>query len=366
VKTWIGKLPPSREFKNQILTLSNDSKTQALSAQIQNHTVSNERISETAGWYTKTETVVESKPVENSQIQLAKAKEKEQAKELKKLRQALEQAKQKAARAEAEKTKQARIAREKELARQRLAREKAAQQKRSQQLQLAKKKTDREKQLEQFYYKDLFQWQIRQAVRSEVIYPEWAKQFQQQGTVDASFVLTRDGAIKQLQYQDESVSKMLSNEVESAIKKAVKKLSVPEQLQGDQWSFSVLHEFSLRGEKQVELIEPRMPGHMKQNSADRNSKVVATYMDDIRSRITREIKYPAEAIMLRKRGKVSLFVTLNASGKVTKIFDRYEAKHKVFRTALVDAIERAKPLPPLPNGIGKNELTIDVEYEFKR
>lgn len=366
VKTWIGKLPPSREFKNQILSLSDDETIRSLSSSIQSHTVSVQRVASTANWYTKSNEVTATKSVESSQIQLAKAKEKEQEKELEKLRKALANAKKEAQKAEAEKAKQARIAKEKELARQRLAREKAAQEKRNKQLQLAKKKTDREQKLEQFYYKDLYQWQLRQAIRSSIVYPEWAKQFQEQGVVEARFTLTRDGRVADLRYQDESVSKMLSNEVASAIEKAVKKLAPPSQLSGSQWSFSVLHEFSLRGTAQAALVEPSMPKHMRQEGGNRNGKVVAAYMDDVRKRIVNEVKYPAEAVVLRKRGKVSLFLTINSSGKVTKVFDRYTSKHPVFRTALVDAIKRAAPLPPLPKGIGKNELTIDVEYEFKR
>ncbi len=382
VNTWIGKLPPSREFKNRILTLHNDPESAPHKQLIANNTVVSKRRNQTRAWFGQTEEErvaqeaeeaarVAAENQKNSELKQKKAQElamqklKRRQAEKRKKEKLEQQRKQKLAKLEAEK-KAEKAAQAKAAKAKRRAREKAAAKARAKKLKLIKEQKAQEAQLAQYYFRDLHQWKLRQAILSEVQYPAWAKQFNQEGVVDAQFKVNRKGIVSDVTFLDENTPEMLTAEVLRAIKVSAQKVLPPDELKGTQWEFTVTYQFDLLDSKQKTIESPTIPEHMMSQGGSYSLKAAGKYMQTIRERVIDAIKYPAEAIMLKKRGKASIFVTMDAKGNVVKVFERHASKHAVLNKAMTDAVERAKPLPAMPVDLGKDTITVDIEYEFKR
>ncbi|MEH6344861.1 MAG: TonB family protein [Bermanella sp.] len=372
LNTWIGKLPPSRVFKNHVLTLNSDSITQLAIANLEENVVSEQRINRVKQWYEQP----------NKELELAKRNQlesKNKANKKKKIEEA-QTARNKLAKARKEKSdqekqkkeqqvareKSERLKREKLAAKKRAVHEKAEKAKRVAALKSSKLKKEKEAQLEQYYLKDLYEWQLRQAIIGEVSYPAWAKQFSQEGVVDAQFTISRKGKVLSVVLLDKSVAKMLGLAVDKAIRKSGLKTLPPNMLKGEKWLFSVSYRFDLKDTSQKVLLAPVQPKHMLVLNGKRDSKVVSEYMDKVRQKVIKALKYPAEAVLLKKRGEASVFVTIDRQGNVLKVFEKYKPKHAAFSKALIKAVARAKPLPIMPAGIAKDKLTVDVSYRFSR
>ncbi len=373
LNTWIGKLPPSREFKSRIVKLALDANTREMVSRIDGNVLSEQRIKAISQWYeepkkelviakkTKPETVKKS-------TDLAKQKKKEEKKKShKKLEMAkIEKQKSLAKKKQIAKEKKERLKREKRAEKKRAEREKAEKSARAAKLKLAKVQKNKEAQLAQYYFRDLYQWQLRQAIQGEVTYPAWAKQFAQEGLVEAKFTINRKGKVTSVSLLDEDVPKMLGAEVDKAIRKAGLKTLPPKELKGSDWSFTVTYEFNLKDKTQEKLKTPQKPKHMRVLGGESDTKVVSEYMNKVREKVITALKYPSEAVLLKKRGKASIFVTLDRQGNVLKVFENFKAKHAILTKALFNAVNRAKPLPVMPAGIAKDKITVDITYKFSR
>ena len=374
LNTWIGKLPPSREFKSRILTLTADAASKEHIALLEGNALSEQRINTVSQWYEKPKEaalLASNAKLEQHKKKQVIAKENAYKKAIKKKAEKLkvamlekkknEQKKQQLLKEKSERLKREKIADKKREDRKRA--EKAA---RKAELKLAKLQKNKEAQLEQYYYRDLYEWQLRQAIQGQVSYPAWAKQFSQEGVVEAQFTIDRKGRAKSVTLLDEAVPKMLGSAVDKAIVKAGLKTLPPSQLKGKSWKFTVSYLFSLKGTAQKSLPVPKKPKHMLAVAGKRDNKAVAEYMSVIRNKISKALKYPSEAVLLKKRGEASIFVTVDRQGKVLKVFEKFKPKHAIFTKALSKAVDRAKPLPIMPSGVAKDSLTIDVSYSFSR
>ena len=372
LNTWVGRLPPSREFKHRILNLTPDAATRESIRLLDGNTLSEERIELVSQWY----------QAPNKKLLLATNKQKEAIKKSNKL---AKQNKQKEDRnskrkemAKIEnknklikknqlaKEKLERLKRETQAEQARVKREKAEKAARIAKLKMAKVQKKKEAQLEQYYYKDLYQWQLRQAIQGEVSYPAWAKQFSQEGIIEAQFTINRKGKVKSVSLLDLAAPKMLGAEVDKAIRKAGLMTLPPKQLLGKSWSFTVTYQFNLKTKKQKLLSSPNKPKHMLTSEGKRDTRVVSEYMTKVRDKVIAALKYPSEAVLLKKRGKASVFVTLDQQGKIVKVFEKFKAKHAILTKALSNAVNRAKPFPVMPAGIAKDKITVDISYNFSR
>ncbi len=374
LNTWIGKLPPSREFKNRILNLVLDGATRESMRLLDGNTLSEQRVNIISQWYEepKKEKIRANKKKsdatkKNDQLAKQNKKKKEIRSKNKRIEMAkIEKKKTLAKKQQLAKEKSARLKREKLAGQKRIAREKAEKSDRIAKLKLAKVQKNKEAQLEQYYYRDLYQWQLRQAIQGEVSYPAWAKQFSQEGVVEAKFTINRKGKVKSVSLLDEAVPKMLGAEVDKAIRKAGLKTLPPKTLQGKDWTFTVTYQFSLKSKNQNTLKSPKKPKHMLAVKGKNDTRVVSEYMTKVREKVIGALKYPSEAVLLKKRGKASVFVTLDRQGKIVKVFEKFKAKHAILTKALVNAVNRAKPFPSMPAGIAKGKLTVDITYTFSR
>ena len=372
LNTWIGKLPPSREFKSRIVNLALDATTREMVSRLDGNVLSEHRVNVISQWYEepKKELVVakKTKPVKKSTDSDKQNKKKEERKKShKKLEMAkIEKQKSLAKKKQIAKEKKERLKREKLAEKKRAAREKAEKAARAAKLKLAKVQEKKEAQLAQYYFRDLYQWQLRQAIQGEVTYPAWAKQFSQEGLVEAKFTINRKGKVTSVNLLDEAVPKMLGAEVDKAIRKAGLKTLPPKKLEGKDWSFTVTYEFNLKDKTQKKLQAPQKPKHMRVVGGESDIKVVSEYMSTVREKVIAALKYPSEAVLLKKRGKASIFVTLDRQGNVLKVFEKFKAKHAILTKALSNAVNRAKPLPVMPAGITKDKITVDITYKFSR
>ncbi len=372
LNTWIGKLPPSRVFKNHILTINSDLKTQLAIAKLEGNVVSQQRINRVNQWYEQPKKELELAK-KNHLENKSKAKKKKQIEDAKTARNKLAKAKKEKSALEEQKKEQ-QLAREKEerlkreqlAAKKRVDREKVEKTKRVAALKSSKLKKEKEARIAQYYFKDLYEWQLRQAIMGEVSYPAWAKQFAQEGVVDAQFTINRKGKVLSVVLLDKSVPKMLGLAVDKAIRKSGLKTLPPNMLQGEKWIFSVSYRFDLKDTSQKVLLAPIQPKHLLALNGKRDSKVVSDYMDKVRQKVIKALKYPAEAVLLKKRGEAFVFVTIDRQGNVLKVFEKYKPKHAAFSKALIKAVGRANPLPIMPSGIIKDKLTVDISYRFSR
>ncbi len=362
--TWIGKLPPTRDFKNRILSLSTDASTNIAIEKFDNHRVPAERQQKIKYWLDMSNQVAK-KQLELKESQKNQKSQKSQY-----------QAKLKAQKLAKKKLKSEQVFQQKLIDKEKVARELAAKKKRqarelaikkqrAKRLKLAKLNKEKEAQQQQYYLKDFYEWQLRQAIRKTIKYPAWAKQFNQEGIVDAQFNVNALGKISGVKIQENSAPKMLVAEVNTAIGKISGKIRPPAKLKGKNWTFGLTHKFDLKSKQQTLLLPPVNPAQSASLTDAENSKALGLYMDIIRGKITKAIKYPSEAVLLRKQGDVALYVTIDKQGKVLKVFERFKAKHKVLKLAMERAINKAKPFPAIPKELAKDSLTIDVEHRFK-
>ena len=262
LNTWIGKFSPNRIFREKIsgeLTIDND--LVAFSRQ----PVEESRIAQVKTWFD-----VEDQDIEKNKQQALLAQKNKEKRIKEQQAEQLEQQKlkllatKKALQAKA--IEKARARAEKEaLLKKNLERQLQEQKRRLAEIEKEKKllalkaKKDKIKaQNMQVYLYDLYQWQLQNKINESVVYPPWARQFNQEGIVRLKFQLSRVGNIVSLDSSKSLASKILLQEVEKRLIAVVESHSVPKDLSGDQWSFKVEYKFNLKDSEQQTLSKPQL------------------------------------------------------------------------------------------------------------
>lgn len=361
VKTWIGKLPPTREFRQQILG------QEEISAQIKATVLGHQpsRAGLFAGWIaaeraTKVAAQAAAKAAEQAAARAEE--EREQAR----LRSAQASAQNKDEQ-QASEDRQARLAAEK------LAKERAASQQKQQE-QAIKAQAERlaregsqtaAKNLaeEQRYYLNMLQWQLQRQTDAAVSYPGWAKQFNQEGLVELDLRINRKQEVSQVQVRDDSVPNLLINEVQRAVGVAAGKLNIADELAGDSWPVTVRYRFSLKGQSLPENAMPKVPASLQKQASGNSKQQEQQYRSEQGQRVFSLVQYPASARLLKKQDKVQFSVRLASDGKVISVQEVQASRHRELNQAMQAAINAAEPFPPLPTGV--KELILVLDYEFK-
>jgi len=269
--TWIGDLPPSRNFKNRILSLAIDKQAITDTQKLYSTQVSEPRINAIKLWLftpeqlTKIET---EKRQKSKRLRLLKAQQQalkvteKAALEVQKLelaaqKVALEAQAQHLIQIKKEQAKQLLIAKQ-----QREAQQIANKLKRDKQLEYVKLKNEKESKLENSYYKKLYIWQLRTAIRDKISYPAWAREFNQEAIIDVSFTVNTKGKVIEIEADEDIAPKLLIGEVVKSIESTSGKIAPPEKLKGSSWKVSVNHSFNLRSKIQTVLVQPEKPRHL--------------------------------------------------------------------------------------------------------
>lgn len=379
LNTWIGKLPPSREFRQQIL--GTDPVSEEQSNSLITHKPS--RTGLWSGWIAAEQAAEQRRrQAEESARRVA-----EQARQAEQQRVAQAEAD----RQEQQRLKEAAAAQAAELRRQqqeeqqarssaeKVARERAEQQRRAQE-QAVKQQTERlsanragaikspaDVTAEQRYHLQMLQWQLQRQVEAAVVYPAWAKQFAQEGLVELDVTLNRKGEISDVRPRDENVPRLLITETERAAMVAASKTSIPQALAGDAWPLSVRYQFSLAGAAQPVSTMPQPPASLRKTglSADAKKQQEQEYRTQQTERIRSAIVYPPAARILKKQDKVVFEVVILADGRVDAVREVQASRHRELNQAMHTAIKGSEPFPPIPVGLQLPKITLTIEHDFR-
>ena len=358
VNVWIGKLPPSGEFKARILNQMDDGKDKELLAQYNSVTYNDQRSKMVAGW-------IQAK----KDAELAEQRKQEQAeqKRLAKLQKAKDDAAAKAlAAAEAKKqAKQKTYVAPKVVKKKKVItkKKKVASVKPSK-----KSKSKKEQAAEDKYYLDLYKWELVREIRKAVEYPEWAKNFGQKGTVTLNFNVNRKAEVTGVSGKNDDVSVLLVSELHRAILAVVPFILPPDALPGKSWNMSVSYEFDPRKDTQPFVKKPRKPSTLVANtkiSRAQYKETLSRYIDDVKAIIVDSIEYPVWAKKLNQKGKVEIEIKVNKDGNVIDSKEVTLNRHDTLNQAVRDAIEAVQPLPPIPEELKLNHTRVLIKYNFK-
>lgn len=368
VNTWIGKLPPTREFKQQILG------QEAANAAQQNLLLTHQtkRPGLFAGWLMAELAVVkaaqEAAETEKRRLAQAAQEERQKAEDAARAAEAARQQRLLAAQqTQVEEEERQRVERARQQQQKQEQAIKAQTAKASQQLPTSQPAPTQILAQEQRYYLSMLQWQLQRQVEATVSYPAWAKQFNQEGLAIIDFRLNRQHEISEVQIRDESVPALLNTEVQRAATAAVEKLNIPTELAGDSWPVSVRYQFSLQSKAQPSLAMPQAPASLQKNTAKKVDlkELEDSYRQQQITRIQDTVIYPPGARILKKQDQVSIEADIDYAGNVIAIRDVKSSRHRELNQALQDAVKKAAPFPPLPLELNKKQLTLEISYNFK-
>ena len=390
LNTWIGKLPPSREFRQQILGMGETTLRQQHFSQLFNHPLPAERLSLFSTWQAAEKARQQAEERQRQQ-QLAAAR----ALELQR-QQAEQRAQEQRLREQQEQQEEAaRVKQQQEEERQRQEKIQAATDEaerivlqrdnelRNAQLYaaadqaktlvgktsnaLGERKTAITLTREQSYYLQLLQWQLQRATAEEVVYPGWARQFSQQGLAQLDFTLQRDQQITNLRVRDSRVGTLLTQELERALKKTVATTPVPEALAGEQWPLTVYYRFTLDNQPQQEEPAPQPPSSIKAAplNEEQQAQQMEAYQAEQREKILAAIQYPQAARILKKQGPVSAQLTITQDGALQSAEIIRPSPHRELNDALLQAIRDSAPFASFPAGVTIREQPFELTYEFR-
>lgn len=364
LNTWIGKFPPSREFRGQLLKMSTSA---ALQQQLQNHQIPDNRLKLLSAWREKDrqeQQRLKQKELKAQQAKELARKKQQQLLQAKREKAAAEkrfieqqrkrQAAEKAAKAAKEKIRQQRIAQ---------AAQKKSEELKRQQTQNSAAEKQRILQQQQTYYRDLYQWQLQRALEQEIRYPAWAKQFGQQGEVLLTLKLDSAGEIINSEHQLTEQPELLLEEVERASRIVSSQVKPPATLTGSPWTYTLGYRFSLAGKPQPTQNKPQLPSSLRgQAGATNLAEDLTRYKQRVREKILSKLVYPKAARILKKHGETGYKLVLDKSGEVAELTQTVANRHRELNKSLEKAIISAAPFGEIPGG---KPIIVPISYHFK-
>ena len=363
VNVWIGKLPPSGEFKTNILSEAPNPEQDTLLTRYNSLSYDDGRSKEIEGWIqSKRQAIID----EENRIKAERAAAQKKAK-------AEREAKQLAA-AQAKKAKQA--PEKKAESKPTYVKPKPAKKKKV--ITQKKKvdagattstaKTQAEKAAENKYYLKLYEWELNREIRNAVEYPEWAKNFGQKGTVELKFDVNRKAEVSNVKGDNEDVSVLLVSELHRAILEVVPFILPPDSLKGNGWTLSAKYVFDPKTDDQPYSKKPSKPASLQSNkkiSRAEYNRVLSNYLDDVKDIITSSIEYPVWAKKLNQKGKVKIEIKIDKEGNVIDQKDIALSRHETLNQEVRNAIESNQPLPIIPEALKLNYTKTVIEYSFQ-
>lgn len=89
------------------------------------------------------------------------------------------------------------------------------------------------------------------------------------------------------------------------------------------------------------------------------------YTSQIIGMIYKSVSYPSSAVKRNQQGSVRAEVVINRDGSVSKMTIIEESNFKLLNQAVLSAIKKAAPFPPLPNELKMEQLELVVPVAFK-
>ncbi len=105
-------------------------------------------------------------------------------------------------------------------------------------------------------------------------------------------------------------------------------------------------------------------GSGKSTTPGGGSPATVSYLAMLRNRLEKHKEYPATARARRLQGTVSLYFAIDRAGRILNYHIRKSSGHKLLDRAAEAMIERAKPLPPMPENIHRATLELVMPVRF--
>lgn len=223
--------------------------------------------------------------------------------------------------------------------------------------------------LENQYYLDLYEWELKSEIYRLVKYPDWAKSLGKTGNVTLDFTVHRNARVSDVSGDNARISIQLVSELHRAIIAASKSVLPPDALPGDSWNMKITYNFQPHDVEQVALQKPTKPVFLaKEHStvlidSDNN---LEKYQKDVQDIISDQIEYPVWAEKLKQRGKVSFEIVINQDGSIADIKPKDVNRHVFLNQEVLRAINDSAPLPSIPEHLRLQSTNMIIQHEFKR
>lgn len=363
VNVWIGKLPPSGEFKDGILGKSN-AENKALLDNYNAVSYDASRTQMVSSWITARENAILAKQREKELIKQAKLDKAQKARE--KAKNEAEAAALLLAQQQAEKQRAKTYQPPKKI-----VKKKVITKKKKIASKAPKKSTSKSKAViaaENKYYLELYRWELIREIRNAIEYPTWAKKFGQKGDVTLNFLVNRQAEASNIKGENSDVSDLLVAEVTRAILAVTPFILPPDALPGNSWSMSITYIFDPKSDKQPYIKKPRLPDSLSNTKALSRAQyktLLSKYIDDVKAMINDQIEYPVWAKNLNQKGRVEMDVVITEDGEISEIIDKNVSRHETLNKEVRDAIKDSEPFPPIPSRLNIDSTTITIKHNFK-
>lgn len=355
LRTWLGEVPPSSQFRKDLLTAHSGVGWEANSGLLSGYRFPVNRSGIYSGWLAGERAIVDA---EKKRIAKIRAD-------------ALAQQKKAAQR----KAELALAAKKREEARKRDARRKAALAKQANAKKVVVPSTPPPKSKEEIaferreaqeYYLRLIEWQIQRYVDNNIEYPHWALKFAEEGLVELEFQINRQGEVVSLD-DNSNQDSMLVKELLRVVKNAGPIITIPASIEKDSWVLRAIHLFSLKGETLPSALAPDAPIFLEAErlSASESEKILNEYREKVTTLIKKDIVYPEWARISRKRGTVTLNITLNRLGEIESV-DMVKKTHSDDLNQIVlDAVNNNAPFKIIPLEVDADIIVVQLQHRFK-
>ena len=106
------------------------------------------------------------------------------------------------------------------------------------------------------------------------------------------------------------------------------------------------------------------PGGGSRGSGTLSPGDKADYLARVRGWLERHKRYPRRARLLRQEGTAILYLVMDRDGRLREYKVRRSTGHELLDQAVVTMIERAQPLPRMPDSMTRSALELVVPVEF--
>lgn len=380
LKSWIGEVPHSRLFQSHILGQQTEigSRRSVLQERMNQLTVAEDRQSLVSGWRAAEEAAREALAQAQAEEEARKRAEEEARRQAKLEKERLEKERQRAQqlaeqrRQEAEKAKEAKEenpeAVQQALEAQREAERKAAELARAQAAKEREQAAAALRSEAQQYALDLYRWEVLRDVYKRVSYPEWARQFNQEGVVTIEFVVNSQGNLVGVTSLQPADSGLLGQELKEAVNRAAPFKPFPVQINDKQMRVVVDYEFTLEDRVAEVPAAPEPPAGLDTDGELTGvQKAVgwAKYKDEVIADLSSAIEYPFWAQDLKQEGDVSAEVTIRADGSISGVKIVRRSRHNILNQEVEQAMDRVGSVSAFPSWVQDETLTVLIEHSFK-
>lgn len=352
LKTWLGEVPPSSQFRDNLMNGKSGVGWPANSQLLTNYKFPLNRSKIYSQWVNREQEVINADKRRIAKIRAQALVQKK--KELQRKAQLALAAKRKQEAARKEKTKRKTSSATQTDLHQKKPAEKSTQ-------DLAREKAEI-----QTYYHEIIEWQIQRYVDNKTEYPHWARKFSEEGFIELAFEMDKEGEIISIE-DSGSMDSILAKELIRVIKVAGTSITIPQAIEEDILKLKAAYLFSLEGEKLPSPLAPVLPIALFEKMipiADGEAFLKA-YREYINTSIKKDLIYPNWAKLSRKRDEIIIDITFTRLGEVDHINIVKKAKTKQLNNTVVDNINKYAPFKVVPLEVDAETLVVQFKHTFK-